>query len=531
MANFIFPFTNLHELNLDWIVQQIKQQQTDLENFVALNSIKYAVPFQWDITSQYAQNTLVIDPQDGTAYLSIQPVPQGVQIENTDYWTPVFTLQNFTDALKAAICRSIPQQEDGQGATQTIPANSLFFVGNILCTNSAEIPNTSLVIIGSNCQQISVEELLANLSEQIAQETTDREEAISAEQSARERADTQLQNSINAERSAREAADTALGQQITEETEAREAAVTALGQQITAEQTAREQADEQLQTEIDGRLSVAPKHYSGHYRLYVDGVNGNDDNDGSSSAPFKTLDRFLQTCNQDMTDIRCYIVSAGTYVATLQVLQGMTLHITSTVPGVKIIWGSSDQEAFVWYNSHINFQGPTGSYIEMNCPYPYVYGDNCLFTFVRVKWDCGFYTYNGALDAKACSFYYGRFSKTMIDIYGGTAITATSDVIAYKFFLDQCQGRLTGAFTLPSDEPVSGDQQANSCLVTAQNSYYSLEFTPTIPANKAAYGLRASGCIIMITSSRLTACNNYGTNGNYLVSTLIVNDNDTLPAT
>lgn len=157
---FFWPFSNAHELNLDWIIQQIKQQDTNLQNFVALNTIKYADPFQWTITGQYAQNTLVIDPSDGTAYLSIKPVPLGVQITNTEYWTPVFTLQNFIDPLKAAICRSVPQQEDGQAATQKIPAHSLFFVGDTLCTCSDDIPVTSLVIIGSNCQQISMEEVI-----------------------------------------------------------------------------------------------------------------------------------------------------------------------------------------------------------------------------------------------------------------------------------------------------------------------------------------------------------------------------------
>lgn len=162
MANFIFPFTNLHELNLDWLVQTVKQLETKLTQFVALNSIKYANPFQWDITRQYAQNTLVIDPQDGTAYLSIQPVPQGVQITNTDYWTPVFTLQNFTDALKTAIT-AVPQQENGQAATEELPANSVFFVGDQLCTNPATIPKTSLVVIGSNCVQVSVTDLISRL--------------------------------------------------------------------------------------------------------------------------------------------------------------------------------------------------------------------------------------------------------------------------------------------------------------------------------------------------------------------------------
>lgn len=240
MAYFYLPFTNLHELNLDWIVQQIKQQQTDLKNFVSLNTIKYANPFQWNITSQYEQNTLVIDPQTGTAYLSLKPVPQGVQIKNTEYWTAVFTLQTFIDPLKEAICRTIPQQENGQAASQTIPANSLFFVGDILCTNSAEIPNTSLVVIGSNCQQVSVEELLENLSQQIAAETEAREQADTAEQTAREQADTEL------------------GQQITAEQEARKQADTELGNKIAAEQSAREEADAELQEAISKAESGAP---------------------------------------------------------------------------------------------------------------------------------------------------------------------------------------------------------------------------------------------------------------------------------
>lgn len=134
-----------------------------MQQYMETSSITYADPFQWDITSQYARNTLVIDPETGTAYLSLQPVPQGVQIENTEYWTPVFTLQNFTDSLKTAIT-TVPQQENGQAATQEIPANSVFFVGDVLCTNKDVIPVTSIVVIGSNCRQVSVIELICNLA-------------------------------------------------------------------------------------------------------------------------------------------------------------------------------------------------------------------------------------------------------------------------------------------------------------------------------------------------------------------------------
>lgn len=156
------PYTNFHDLNLDWIIKALTDIDRRLANFVSLNTIKYADPIKWDITSQYAQNTLVLDPQDGTAYLSVQSVPQGVQITNTDYWTPVFTLQNFIDPLKKAIT-AVPQQENGQAATEILPANSVFFVGDALCTNPEAIPQTSLVVIGTNCVEVSVVDLISRL--------------------------------------------------------------------------------------------------------------------------------------------------------------------------------------------------------------------------------------------------------------------------------------------------------------------------------------------------------------------------------
>ena len=158
-----FPYTESGALNMDWLLDTVRTLGVQLQNFVALNTIKYSVPFQWDITRQYAQNTLVIDPTDGTAYLSIKPVPVGVQITDSSYWTPVFTLQNFIDPLKAAIT-TVPQQENGQAATKDLPANSVFFVGDTLCTNKDVIPSTSLVIIGSNCRQVSIMEIIAALA-------------------------------------------------------------------------------------------------------------------------------------------------------------------------------------------------------------------------------------------------------------------------------------------------------------------------------------------------------------------------------
>lgn len=137
---------------------EVIQVVNKLSELASLSVITYADPLQWDITSQYAQNTVVIDPQTGTAYLSTRPVPTGVQITNTDYWTPVFTLQNFTTALKQAI--TLPQESIGAGASADIPAETVFWAGEQLVYAPNDIPTGTIIIPGTNCLPITVVDLI-----------------------------------------------------------------------------------------------------------------------------------------------------------------------------------------------------------------------------------------------------------------------------------------------------------------------------------------------------------------------------------
>lgn len=153
-----WPYSNFHDLNLDWVISVIRELETKITQFVALNTVKYANPLQWDITKQYETNTVVINPQDGTAYLSVQPVPSGVQITNTDYWTPIFTLQNFTTALKKAI--ALPQETIGAGASSDIPAKTVFWAGDQLVYAPNDIQVGTIIIPGTNCQPVTVVDLI-----------------------------------------------------------------------------------------------------------------------------------------------------------------------------------------------------------------------------------------------------------------------------------------------------------------------------------------------------------------------------------
>lgn len=94
-----FPYTNFQELNLDRIIREVLEVKQGL-NFVIENaSLKYADPIQWNITSQYQANTVVIDPATDIAYISTKPVPNNILITDTNYWTPIFDMSQLIDDL------------------------------------------------------------------------------------------------------------------------------------------------------------------------------------------------------------------------------------------------------------------------------------------------------------------------------------------------------------------------------------------------------------------------------------------------
>lgn len=84
-----FPYTNFHDLNLDWILAQIRKLDQDFADFAAANEVIYANPFDWSITSQYSANTIVRDPNTSDLYISHTEVPRGVQLTDTTYWYPL----------------------------------------------------------------------------------------------------------------------------------------------------------------------------------------------------------------------------------------------------------------------------------------------------------------------------------------------------------------------------------------------------------------------------------------------------------
>lgn len=194
------PYTNFHDLNLDWIIDTLNDFNARLTNFVSLATIKYADPILWDITSQYEANTVVVDSQ-GNAYLSVQPVPSGVSLDRTEYWTKI---GNFTE-LFAAVKKAITPYDEGHSTTATAVRNvdDLIWLNDTLVRITRTRQPGDAYVLHYNYEISSTNEILHYLLAALGTEKQARTEAITqlqtaleAEQQAREDADTQLQNSV-----------------------------------------------------------------------------------------------------------------------------------------------------------------------------------------------------------------------------------------------------------------------------------------------------------------------------------------------
>lgn len=147
-----YPYLDEHELNLDWLLAKMRKLEIDFDEFKVVNNITFSGA--WDITKQYPAWTIVNDNNIG--YVSIQPVPVGVVLTNTDYWVEVIDysaqiagLQNRVVALETTVGDSssglVKDVDDLQAADITI---------NKRITNTSHIandyPNKKIIFMGDS---------------------------------------------------------------------------------------------------------------------------------------------------------------------------------------------------------------------------------------------------------------------------------------------------------------------------------------------------------------------------------------------
>lgn len=105
-----YPYTDFHEMNLDWILCQLKRITKDIQDFKVVNKITYEG--EWDITKGYARWSIVMD--NGIGYIAIKPVPSGVPLTDEDYWQNIAEFSPIT----AGLGERVEELEDGVSALE-----------------------------------------------------------------------------------------------------------------------------------------------------------------------------------------------------------------------------------------------------------------------------------------------------------------------------------------------------------------------------------------------------------------------------
>lgn len=149
---------DMYQYNLGWLINELLSFKNDLATAIDLKTIKYADPIQWNITTQYPANTVVIDSNTGIAYMSKTAVPQGIILSNTDYWTVIFDYQEVYNKIMEGVAFN-----DGNNvnASKALLVNDLVWVGGTLYRVAIPISEGGQYVAGTNITPTSIESLLS----------------------------------------------------------------------------------------------------------------------------------------------------------------------------------------------------------------------------------------------------------------------------------------------------------------------------------------------------------------------------------
>lgn len=212
-----YPGTDLHEIDLHYVLMQLLQLRKDMQAVIDAQAITFADPINWNITSQYPANQVVLD-SNGDGYISRQPVPEGIPLSNTNYWTQIFSFNDIADRIRASVAVNAGTSATAPEALTT--GELVWWQGDIYRV-LVNMPAGTAFIEGTNIERFTVDdkiELYADairdlqaadieLQQNIEDEAQERAEAIAEEAQARE-------DAIAAEAAAREAQDNILEQKI-----------------------------------------------------------------------------------------------------------------------------------------------------------------------------------------------------------------------------------------------------------------------------------------------------------------------------
>lgn len=279
------------------------------------------------------------------------------------------------------------------------------------------------------------------------------------------------------------------------------------------------------------------ENYAERVEVYVDAVNGSDNNDGSSSdEAFETLDAALDMFNKGVSSLYVYIVTPAIYTITKTEINGVVLHIYG-VDGVVINWSSG--LAGKVYNSHLNIQcTDNDGEVEIRSPYYLAstfaswYCENCAVTLIRVKLSTFFTLFGGSFTIEKCKMNACRFYWCNGTILDPTFINNSNQYPALDI-LNECNITIRG--TAKHENSLSSNNTGGFISCTRSLVRFACAFEENnwnTLAHKYTNSLVGFNSYVEISRNNLeTILPYYASNGNdytnftiFLFENIVVND-------
>lgn len=259
-----------------------------------------------------------------------------------------------------------------------------------------------------------------------------------------------------------------------------------------------------------------------HFRFYINGSTGNDNNTGrSASQAFKTLDRFFKE-SQKYTELRCYITAAGTYHLTdVTNFAGINMVINASVPGVIIELESDGTNMFSMYSSYLHLEGPdSANKITLiarpstGIDYNDIYTENCTMNFINVSVPYNRFVLNmNGMTARDCDFKALTIRHAIARLERCNTINTEPNITPWVIF----NAKVAFATSSTASELTAASSEGAFIQCTDGDLLIGCNMLPAL-TNSYYTGIQMTYSRLVITTARLTALNDNSVNGNIVSS-------------
>ena len=166
MAYFEFPHSRSYEGDLGYIIKTLDALVKKYNTFFDYNSIHFADPIEWDITKQYAAFTIVFDMDNQVSMISKQPVPAGITLDNSDFWSFVGPLIVDGEArvkIERILHFITNVYESTDEATVLVNAGTYLIIEGELYKATQTINIGEHYTVGYNIAKITIEDMVAEI--------------------------------------------------------------------------------------------------------------------------------------------------------------------------------------------------------------------------------------------------------------------------------------------------------------------------------------------------------------------------------